>query len=110
MGALFRKPRLNSSSPIELILTYGALLVWLAICLFPLYWLGTTSFKIQIDVYGGPKYLPFVDYQPSLNAWTSILSQKLYMAPIHQHRCNSVGQHVARFDVGRVRGVCPRQV
>ena len=81
MGALFRKPRLNSSSPIELILTYGALLVWLAICLFPLYWLGTTSFKIQIDVYGGPKYLPFVDYQPSLNAWTSILSQSSTWRP-----------------------------
>jgi len=40
--------------------------------LFPLYWIVVTSFKIPIDVYSGPRYLPFVDFTPSLHAWRYI--------------------------------------
>ena len=37
--------------------------------LFPFYWMLTTAFKLPIDVGSGPKYLPFVDFDPSLDAW-----------------------------------------
>ncbi|HEV8372739.1 MAG TPA: carbohydrate ABC transporter permease, partial [Actinomycetota bacterium] len=40
--------------------------------LFPLYWLAITSFKLPIQVNAGPVYLPFVDFQPSLDAWRYI--------------------------------------
>jgi multiple sugar transport system permease protein len=41
--------------------------------LFPLYWLVITAFKLPIDVASGPKFIPFVDFQPSLNAWHEML-------------------------------------
>jgi multiple sugar transport system permease protein len=42
------------------------------VVLFPLYWLVITSFKLPIQVNSGPVYLPFVDFQPSLDAWRYI--------------------------------------
>jgi multiple sugar transport system permease protein len=59
-------------SPRAEALSYLALAAWSAVVLFPLYWIATTSFKLPIQVYGGPVYLPFVDYQPSLHAWRYI--------------------------------------
>ncbi|MEP6988645.1 MAG: carbohydrate ABC transporter permease, partial [Chloroflexota bacterium] len=47
--------------------------VWAFIVIFPLYWLLVTSFKQPVDVASGPKFVPFVDYQPSLHAWKELL-------------------------------------
>jgi multiple sugar transport system permease protein len=44
-------------------------MAWALVVLFPLYWMGITSLKEPIDVFEGPKYLPFVDFAPSLHAW-----------------------------------------
>ncbi|KQY57867.1 ABC transporter permease [Ensifer sp. Root142] len=52
----------------------GGCLIWLAITFFPLYWVLITSFKTPIAVVGGPTYLPFVDFEPSLTAWRELLS------------------------------------
>lgn len=49
-------------------------LAWLAFTLFPLYWVAITSFKSPVDVVGGPTYLPFVDFQPTLTAWDELFS------------------------------------
>lgn len=46
--------------------------VWVLFALFPLYWTVTNSFKDQVDIYDGPKYLPFVDFQPTTRAWTTL--------------------------------------
>jgi multiple sugar transport system permease protein len=54
------------------LLSYAVLSVWAVIVLFPLYWTLVTSFKIPVQVYSGPVYLPFVDYAPSLHAWRYI--------------------------------------
>src|SRR5262245_40955582 len=59
-------------SPGAAALSYLALGVWTAVVLFPLYWIATTSFKLPVQVYAGPVYLPFIDYQPSLHAWRYI--------------------------------------
>jgi multiple sugar transport system permease protein len=42
---------------------------WSFVVLFPIYWLVVTSFKLPIQVASGPFYIPFVDFQPSLDAW-----------------------------------------
>lgn len=55
-------------------LAFGGCLVWLAVTLFPLYWVAITSFKSPTAVVGGPTYLPFVDFEPTLNAWSELLS------------------------------------
>lgn len=53
-----------------------ACLLWMVFTLFPLYWVAITSFKSPIDVVGGPTYLPFVDFQPTVKAWTDLFSGK----------------------------------
>ena len=50
---------------------YGALALWAAICLFPIYWTVTTSFKTAPDVTQG-HLVPFVDYQPDWRGWRSL--------------------------------------
>jgi multiple sugar transport system permease protein len=52
---------------------YASLLLWSGVVFFPLYWVLITSFKEPVQVFGGPYYLPFVDFQPSLDAWRYVL-------------------------------------
>lgn len=54
-------------------MTYFLLAIWTLICLFPIYWLIITSVKLPIAVFQGPKYLPWVDFQPTLDAWKDLL-------------------------------------
>jgi multiple sugar transport system permease protein len=70
---LFEPRDMRSMAPAAKILTYGALLTWSFVVLFPLYWLAITSLKLPVQVDDGPDYLPFVDFQPSLHAWRYIL-------------------------------------
>lgn len=56
---------------------YGILLVWTVVCLFPIYWTLTTSFKLAPDVMQG-NLIPYVDYQPNWKGFDSIgLSPRL---------------------------------
>lgn len=52
---------------------YTILIVWAFICLFPFYWMLTTSFKRPLDVNRVPRYIPFVDYQPVVDHWEFLL-------------------------------------
>lgn len=52
---------------------YAILIVWAFICLFPFYWMITTSFKRPLDVNRVPRYIPFVDYQPVTDHWKFLL-------------------------------------
>ena len=52
---------------------FVALLAWAFVVLFPIYWLVVTSFKTPSAVDKGPFYVPFVDFQPTLDAWRYIL-------------------------------------
>jgi multiple sugar transport system permease protein len=52
-------------------LIYGALLFWAFVCLFPIYWTVTTSFKSAIDVTQG-HLIPWVSFQPDWKGWRSL--------------------------------------
>ena len=52
----------------EKILIYGILLFWTFICLFPIYWTATTSFKTAASVTQG-LLIPWVDFEPSWKGW-----------------------------------------
>jgi multiple sugar transport system permease protein len=52
-------------------LVYGALILWAVICLFPIYWTVTTSFKLAPNVMKG-NMIPWVDYQPAWLGWRSL--------------------------------------
>jgi multiple sugar transport system permease protein len=53
---------------------YALLLLWSFICMFPIYWLVIASFKSPEDQFAGPYYVPYVDFQPTLEAWRYILA------------------------------------
>lgn len=53
-------------------LPYIVLIIWFLIVVFPLFWTVVTSFKNPIDVFRGPKYMPFIDFKPSLKAWNNM--------------------------------------
>ncbi len=55
-------------------LALAGCLLWLAFTFFPLYWVAITSFKSPLGVVGGPTYIPFVDFEPTLTAWSELLS------------------------------------
>lgn len=50
---------------------YGALILWAVICLFPIYWTLTTSFKMAPDVMKG-NMIPWVDFTPQWKGWEAI--------------------------------------
>ena len=56
---------------------YTTLLIWAAICLFPIFWTITTSFKLAPDVRKG-NLIPWWDFTPRWKGWESIgLSPRL---------------------------------
>ena len=50
---------------------YAALVTWAVICLFPIYWTLTTSFKLAPDVMRG-NMVPWWDFTPRWKGWESI--------------------------------------
>jgi multiple sugar transport system permease protein len=67
-----RKRSALDLSPGAKLLAYVALIAWTIVVLFPLYWLAVTSLKLPIQVNAGPVYVPFVDFQPTLENWRYI--------------------------------------
>lgn len=56
------------------ILIYVVLIGWAFVVLFPVYWIIVTSFKPKIDVWLGPKYIPWVDFIPTSAWWVRIFT------------------------------------
>jgi multiple sugar transport system permease protein len=50
------------------------ILFWALFTLFPLYWVVVTSFKTSLSVVGHATFIPFVDFDPSLQAWNELFS------------------------------------
>lgn len=50
---------------------YSALLLWTVVCLFPIFWTITTSFKLAPDVMKG-NLVPWWDFTPRWKGWESI--------------------------------------
>ena len=67
-----RRSATDLSSPAKFV-AFLLLVAWALVVLFPIYWLIVTSFKTPYDVDKGPFYVPFVDFQPTLDAWRYIL-------------------------------------
>ena len=72
MQKLFEPAQIGHMAPGTKIVVYGLLAIWTAFVLFPIYWVFVTSFKTAADVNGGPVYIPWVDFQPSLHAWKEL--------------------------------------
>jgi multiple sugar transport system permease protein len=53
------------------IVIYAILILWAIICIFPIYWTITTSFKAAPDVMKG-HLIPFIDFEPQWLGWRSL--------------------------------------
>jgi multiple sugar transport system permease protein len=69
MQRLFEPPAIGKMSPAASLLAYALLVAWSVIVLFPIYWVIITSFKDAAAVNQGPFYVPFLDFEPTLDAW-----------------------------------------
>jgi multiple sugar transport system permease protein len=78
---LFEPASIDEQAPIVRVLTYALLAFWSLVVLIPLYWVFITSFKGAGEVDNGPFYIPFVDFQPNLNAWRFMLVENNTLGP-----------------------------
>jgi multiple sugar transport system permease protein len=69
----FRRRSPLDMHPIAKAGAFALLCGWALVVLLPIYWLFVTSFKTPYQVDKGPFYIPFVDFQPTLDAWRYIL-------------------------------------
>jgi multiple sugar transport system permease protein len=83
---LKKSRRRRKGHPITYILLFALSLV----ALFPLYWLLITSFKQPIAVFQGPKFIPWVDFTPTLNAWKFLLTGPGHEAVLHDWRNSAI--------------------
>lgn len=78
---LFEPRSIDEPALVPKIATYVALILWTVVVLFPLFWVVVTSFKVELAVDSGPYYLPFVDFQPTLDAWRFMLIDNNTLGP-----------------------------
>ncbi|HIC42497.1 MAG TPA: carbohydrate ABC transporter permease [Pelagibacterales bacterium] len=55
----------------EKFLIYFLLILWTIICLFPIFWTATTSFKTAVNVTQG-HIIPWIDFTPAWKGWRSL--------------------------------------
>jgi multiple sugar transport system permease protein len=52
---------------------YAPIVVWAAFVALPIYWMVITAFKDNSAIYNGARWLPWVDYTPTTQAWHDVL-------------------------------------
>jgi len=55
---------------------YAIIIFWCFVCLFPFYWLLTTSLKMPLHVSRGPLYFPGIDFEPTLEHWQYLFNEQ----------------------------------
>jgi multiple sugar transport system permease protein len=88
------------------LLLYSIVAFWCFICLFPFYWLFTTSLKKPLHVSRGPRYIPYVDYEPTGEHWDYLFNQQ--RETVFRHFRNSLiaasGSMVLAVVIGAMAG------
>ena len=81
MERLFEPPTPGKMSLAGNLVAYALLLFWAAFVLFPIYWVIITSFKDAKIVNEGPYFIPFYDFQPTLDGWRAQFLTDPYCDP-----------------------------
>ncbi|MGI8825853.1 MAG: carbohydrate ABC transporter permease [Chloroflexota bacterium] len=78
---------------------YIPLTLWALFVAFPLYWVAVTAFKDNGSIYSGARWLPWVDFKPTLSAWHDILggSNSVYAPIVHSLIIATVSTLIALF-------------
>ena len=80
------------------VLIYGALLFWAFVCLFPIYWTVTTSFKAAVDVTQG-HLVPWLDYVPRWIGWRSLGLSPDTISGVSTPRAQFVGRFLDSVEI-----------
>jgi multiple sugar transport system permease protein len=67
---------------------YAVLAGWTLIVAFPLYWMVTTAFKQRPDIFPVPRYIPWLQFQPTWSAFETVLTD--YRSQVINAILNSV--------------------
>ena len=64
-------------------MSYTVLVIWSLVLFFPMYWVVITSFKNIKAMAGHATFIPWVDFQPNLNAWRYLFVERIdwFMMP-----------------------------
>ena len=91
---------------VQKLLLYAVVIFWCFVCLFPFYWLFTTSLKKPLHVSRGPRYVPYVDYEPTGEHWQYLFDEQ--RKPLFRHFRNSLiaatGSTVLAVVIGAMAG------
>lgn len=71
---LFEPRAVRKMSPVGAAIAYSILILWSAIVILPAYWIAIAAFKDADTVMSDPHYIPFVDFQPTLDVWRYMLN------------------------------------
>lgn len=86
--------------------SYAVLYLWSLIVLFPLYWMFSTAFKESLDIFPIPKYIPWLQFEPTLHAFQVVFTD--FREPVVNAFMNSliasVGSAIAATALGALAG------
>ena len=54
--------------------SYVVVGVWSLVVILPLFWMVTTAFKTQASIFPVPRYLPWIDFEPVLDAFHTVFT------------------------------------
>lgn len=75
---LFESPAVGKMSPVAKAVAYSILIFWSAFVSFPIYWTVISTFKGYDTADNYPRFIPFADFQPTLEAWRTMFSYDRY--------------------------------
>lgn len=71
---LFEPSAAGKMSPVGAAVAYPILIFWSVFVIFPTYWITIAAFKDAETFKNDPQYIPFVDFQPTLDVWRFMLN------------------------------------
>jgi multiple sugar transport system permease protein len=71
---LFEPRAVGKMSPVGAAVAHTIMIFWSAFVIFPTYWLAISAFKDADTVKNDPRYIPFVDFQPTLDVWRAMFN------------------------------------
>jgi multiple sugar transport system permease protein len=85
-----KRPRFSPGHTLGRVAIYTGLFLWAIICIFPIYWTITTSIKPREAILQGPKYVPFLEFEPSDKGWFPLLYEAGQRANFLRHFQNTL--------------------
>ena len=64
-----------SKAKVGKFISYAILILWAIVVYFPVYWVVISSFKLPIAVMQGATYIPFLDFEPSMENYRLLIEQ-----------------------------------